>query len=735
MIAAGTPALDELADRCGIESEYRDARGEMKAAGADTRRALLAAMGVVADDETAARAALAELERADWQQAVAPVYVLYRTGRPLEVCITLPAGSAEVPWIVRLEEGRELRGNEHFDTLALLERRDIGAAVRERRLLALPADLPCGYHELILGSGLGRSALIVTPGKCWLPAEIERGERLWGVSAQLYLLRSAGDWGIGDYGDLTHLVTLLLPRGASVIGLNPLHAMFLDDPEHASPYSPASRLLLNVLNIDVAQVEAMRKSRRGAGGDDSAVRAEVFEGRLQHCRDAPLVDYSGVAALKLPVLRSLFAEWEAARDCAEWRAFAAFRRASGELFERGVLFLAIREHFSGKPHCSADWHTWPEDFRDPRSAAVARFAAEHADHVTFHAWLQYLADLQLEAAAAAAAPMAVGLYRDLAVGADRTGAETWANQSAVVADAQVGAPPDIYNPSGQDWGLPPFNPRALRAEAYRSFIDLIRTNMRHAGGLRIDHVMALRQLYWVPRGRSPAEGAYVRYPLEDLVGIIALESQRNRCLVVGEDLGTVPEGFRERMASARILSYRVLFFEKDKTGFIAPPDYPKLAIAVEGSHDLPTLSAWWQAADLRLKEQLDLFPHPDDARRARAERDQDRRDLLAALRAAGLADAAFEPNVDPDLLFRAAHTFLARTDSALALVQLDDITDELSPVNVPTTSNEHPNWRRRLSLSLEQLNDCARFTGIAEIFRRERPLDAGAGASRACATP
>ena len=316
--------------------------------------------------------------------------------------------------------------------------------------------------------------------------------------------------------------------------------------------------------------------------------------------------------------------------------------------------------------------------------------------------------------------MAVGLYRDLAVGADRAGAETWANAAAVVSGAQVGAPPDIHNPAGQNWGLPPFHPHALREEGYRSFIELVRANMRHAGGLRIDHVMGLQHLYWVPQGQPASAGAYVRYPLEDLIGILALESHRQRCLIVGEDLGTVPEGFRERMAEANILSYRVLFFEQEPEtcAFLPPAAYPALALAAVGSHDLPTLRGWWEERDLDLKEQLGLFRGPREAARQREARDRDRMQLLRALRSERLLPANGEPDIPT--LSRAAHAFLARTPSALAMVQIDDLTDEADPVNVPATSDEHPNWRRRLSMTRRTRGPTTLHRHCRDLPRRAR---------------
>jgi 4-alpha-glucanotransferase len=555
-------------------------------------------------------------------------------------------------------------------------------------------------------------SLIVAPAKCWVPPAALSGARLWGVTTQLYLTRSTRDWGIGDFADLRALVGILRPLGADVIGLNPLHALFPDDPEHASPYSPASRLLLNVLNIDVAGLARELESAEAA----RLMASPVFRRRLARCRRATHVRYAEVAALKLPVLRILFTATASKRRSRHWTGYKRFERAASEAVKRACLFMALREYFSSRGSAAADWRQWPAHYRDPESTAVKAFVAEHADLVSFQIWLQYVADRQLKAAAEAAAPMVVGLYRDLAVGANPAGAETWSNQRSVVTEASVGAPPDIYNPPGQDWGLPPFNPTALREEAYRGFIDLVRANMRHAGGLRIDHVMGLLQLYWVPRGRSPRDGTYVQYPIDDLVGILALESHRQRCLVVGEDLGTVAEGFRERMAAANILSYRVLYFERDEHGFVPPERYPELALAVVSSHDLPTLGAWWETSDLGLKARLKLYPTAGDRRTARRERSRDRAELRQALRREGLLCDA----LDGGALFAAAHAFLGRTPCMLATVQLDDITDEREPVNVPTTSDEHPNWRRRASLTLEQIAKSSRLAAVCRIFREER---------------
>jgi 4-alpha-glucanotransferase len=456
--------LDRLADYSFIEAEFRDARGELHRTTPATQRALLSAMGVLATNDTEAAAALAELERAEWVRPLPPVRVAYADHGPITVDLTLPAGAGWIGWHILLEDGGELAGEVAFGSLKLTALQDLDGRVFHRRTLELGAALPVGYHRLTVPCCEAETALIVTPGRCWLPPSLGKADRLWGISAQLYLLRSAANWGIGDFGDLRRLAALLSDHGADIIGLNPLHAMFPDQPEHASPYSPASRLLLNILNIDVDQV----CEQVGSDAARAMMESADFRRRLAACRAAPLVDYTEVADLKLRVLRALFAASSTTADSDAWSRFQQFRHERAALLEPSCLFLALREHFAG-----ADWHLWPADYQHPTSEAVRRFAAEHADRVTFHVWLQWLADLQLAEAAAAADGMAVGLYRDLAVGADRTGAETWANQLAVVSGAQVGAPPDIHNPAGQDWGLPPFHPRALREEAYHSFIQLV----------------------------------------------------------------------------------------------------------------------------------------------------------------------------------------------------------------------------------------------------------------------
>lgn len=712
-------ALSRLSERMGIVAAFRNARGAVVRTDDATKRNLLAAMGVKAGDEGEAQAALDALDRERWLRPLPPVAVLRASSEALGVDIVLPADTGDVMWGLSLEDGAERSGQVAFAALDLAEEHVLyGRTLQRRRLAFDRAVMPLGYHRFTIGPGEASMTLVVAPEQCWLPPAVAAGRRMWGIATQLYLLCSAANWGIGDFSDLTALVRLARQHGADVIGLNPLHALFPDDPEHASPYAPASRLLLNVLNIDVAAVPELSSSPE----TQALIAAPSFQERLQACRSRHLVDYAAVTALKLVALETLFDTARGSSDSARWQEFMMFCRRRGEVLERNCLFQCLREHFAHQIPPAADWHDWPEEYRNPTSPAVAGFAERHRERLEFLKWLQWIADEQLGAAAVAAryGGMEVGLYRDLAVGADRAGAETWANAAAVISSAQVGCPPDIYNPMGQNWGLPPFHPQALRQECYRSFIELVRANMRHAGGLRIDHVMGLQQLYWVPDGQPASAGAYVRYPTEDMIGILALESQRHHCLVVGEDLGTVPEGFRERMAAANILSYRVLFFEQDATtGEYLPPEaYPALSLSVVGSHDLPTLRGWWEGGDIDLKEHLKLYPDSEEAGRQRDRRRRDRYELVAVLRREGLLDAGATPEIP--ILSRAAHAYLARTQSVLAMAQIDDLTDETEPVNVPTTSTQHANWRRRLSMTLEALAARPRFVDIADIFQSER---------------
>ena len=504
-------------------------------------------------------------------------------------------------------------------------------------------------------------------GRCYQPQILEK-RRLWGFMTQLYGVRSARNWGIGDFTDLRNLIEISARMGAAVVGVNPLHAT------QGSPYSPSSRHALNVLYIDVEAVRGFEASGR-------------LRKRLQSVRDAELVDYEAVRRVKLDALEAVFrkAKPKASLPTAALKNFAVFE--------------ALREKHGG------GWQGWPEAFHDPGSREVRAFAKKNAERVAFHGWLQALAREQLDAAQRHAHElgMPLGLYVDLALGADRGGAEVWSDQESYAVGASCGAPPDEFNPLGQDWGLPPYSPRALRAKAYQPFIELLRANMPAGGALRMDHVMALSRLWWVPEGEKPERGGYVHYPFRELLAVLAAESRRAKCLVIGEDLGTVTPEMRAALNEAGVLSYRPLLFEKESSGEYSPPGaYPREALVCVTTHDLPTWKGYWQVHDLKLRKRLKLSK---DYGKEVAIREEEKKRLARALEREGM-----------DLSARSAHAFIARTPSKLAMVQPEDVLDMLDQANLPGTVDQHPNWRRRLPLELERWESHAEMGLLARVM-------------------
>ena len=712
--------LLRLARLSGVAPVYRDAQRKLRRVSPDNLCAILTAMGLDVATPAAIEASCAALEAAEWDALLPPVATTV-IGATASVPITVPTGAADkLRWRLRCESGEEHAGAVAIDALTILAER------RERhhrcRRLSLPIGgaTPLGYHRLsvALGDHEAETLLIVAPPRCYQPPALAR--RPWALTAQLYALRSDRNWGIGDFTDLGRLADGVGRQGAAALGINPLHALFPAEPRHISPYSPSSRRFLNPLYLDVAAMPDFA----GAAPPEALVAA----------RAGDLVDYPAVAGLKQRAFDACyraFAERHlGAVPTVRGAAFRRFQSEGGRALETFAVFTALHEHMLAE-RASFCWQDWPAPLRDAASAEVARFAAERRERVELHQYLQWEADRQLGAAARAAetAGLSLGLYRDLAVGVDPNGAEVWADPGMTVTGASVGAPPDALNMKGQDWGLAPVNPVALRREGFAPFIAALRANMRHAGLLRIDHVMALMHLYWIPRGAGPSEGAYVAYPFEALRHVVALESERQRCAVIGEDLGTVPDGFREIMAATGVLSYRVMLFERDHGGGFLPPEtYPEQASAAFSTHDIATLRGFWLGRDLEWRRALDLYPSAEAGERERRDRRRERRLLLEALIAADtLPRAAAQlllPNDDSPVfepaLTEAVYRFLAGSRAGLVLVQLEDVLGEIEQANLPGTVDEHPNWRRRLALALDQILADPEFARLAATVREAR---------------
>jgi len=687
-------ALRHLADQAGIEARYWDIRGTEHVTAPDTMRALLSALGYHATTDADVTATLAMLDGAPWRNPLPPCLVV-REGEGIDVPLRLAEQSGTIRWTLTDEAGESQSVERDISALPEEESKQLGERRIVRRRLQL-SPLAAGYHTLRLESG-EKTRVIVAPGRCHLPPP---GRRYWGIAAQLYALKTQSDWGIGDFSALGELAKLAAARGADAIGLNPLHALFLDSPRDASPYSPASRLFRNPLYLDIEAIPDFAQCRPA----QLALASSQFASKLESARAGTLVDYETVAQTKLAALETLytsFVENHVARADARGVAFQEFRDAAGRELDLFATFQMLSEHFG-----THDWTRWPAEFRDPNAKRVAELKRRHADRVGFYAYLQWLCEEQLSAAAgtARAGGMAIGLYNDLAVSIDGASADHWGHQDLFASTARVGAPPDPFNESGQDWGVVPLNPGRLRATGFAYWSALLRANMRHAGALRIDHVMGWQRLYLIPQGAKATGGAYVRFPLDEMLAVAALESRRHQCALIGEDLGTVPGGFRERMAAGDVLSCRVLFFERDGARFRSPQEYPPLASVSVSTHDLATLRGYWEGKDIEAKASIGLFASPEEESRARAERETDRQQLLHALAEAGLLPEGRTPQHEwSQALAIAVHRYLARSPSLLMMVQLDDLAGQAQQTNLPGSTFEYPNWRRRLECRLKSL--------------------------------
>lgn len=536
---------------------------------------------------------------------------------------------------------------------------------------------------------------------CYLPPFLEVG-RAWGITCQLYGLASGRNWGIGDFEDLARLGEFAARFGADFIGVNPLHALFLAEPQRASPFSPSARNALNPLYIAVDRVEGF------LSGED------MDEARLAALRSSPLVDYPGVAACKLEALRRIHARMRE-RDR---KAVLAFAAGSGGQLERFALFEALSLNMIDRGF-HAGWLSWPEEFRDPEGEAVGRFACDNRDEIDFQLWLQWTADRQLGAAAERLhrAGMRIGLYLDLAVGTAPDGAATWSDRTLTVVGAEIGAPPDMFNPRGQSWGLAPVSPAEIAAREFRPIRLSYEAIMRHAGALRIDHAMSLYRLFWIPAGFSAADGAYLLYPMAGMLRTLADVSRQRRALVIGEDLGVVPEGFREAMSHANLLGYRLFYFERNAQGFVPSRQWPRSALACVGSHDTATLAGWWSGSDIDVRLKIGLY---DKAAAARAlgTRKSERQQAIDLLHAQGQSEAGetFDAAVAAGV-----HLLVARTPAHLMAAQMEDLLGLTEQPNIPGTTGEHPNWRRRLPLTLEKLEEQPVLVKVLKAISRERP--------------
>jgi 4-alpha-glucanotransferase len=630
----------------GIETEFIDGQGHRRVTEAAALQLILDAMPA----------------RPGSRLVDGPVVV--RSGQPAQTVLS-EAATLPVEWKI------------------VADLKVIARGEASNRTIVWPSGLPVGTYRLHLTDATSSSedvAFLVAP-----PSAFGGDfDRCWLLAVQLYGLKSSRNWGIGDFTDLENLIEVAAGLGADGIGLNPLHALFDDRPDDCSPYSPNSRLFLNGLYVDVEKLPEFSAT-------------DVDADAVAQARQADVVDYAAVAALKWKALRAAFATFRGRADAGRKSDFDAFRKERGRLLSRFACFEALRRKFEGP------WWEWPEQWRKPDDVRCEQLrAAPDCIELEFIEFVQWVADRQLQACrdCARLLGMKVGLYLDVAVGVQAGGFDAWNEQVAISRHLSVGAPPDALNTAGQNWGLAGFNAAGLDAQSFEPFRDMLRASMRHAGAIRLDHVLGLKRLYLVPHGFSARDGAYVQMPFEALLAITAQESMAHRCVVIGEDLGTVPEGFREQMAGWGIWSYLVMMFERDDRGMFRGIDhYAANALVTFNTHDLSTYAGWRSFGDLALKRSLGIDPGESDDQRWHALH--------------MLSDALRAHDIDSHDLY-AMVAFLSRTRSRLLAISLEDLLGVVDQPNIPGTVDEHPNWRRKLPVGLEAL---ASAIGVAALKR------------------
>lgn len=681
-------AVQDLARRAGVAVEWTDYAGKPHTVPLDAARRILAALGLPCDSADE----LAHSERtlsARWL----PPLITATAGKPID----LPIRRVDAPPWVRVTD--EAGGSSEL-------------AVRlTPRGAQLPGIEAPGYHRIELRET--STTVAVAPARGITVADIAPGERAWGLAAQLYGLRTRGDCGIGDTAGVVALATAAAKLKADALALSPVHALFTADPTHFSPYSPSSRLFYNPLHADAAAVfEPGRVAKaRAAAGSEAAI------GKLEA---SGLIDWPQAAHVKLAMFRALYDDFSstdlaASRSTTLAKDFTQFCTAGGVPLRQHALFEALHAARLKADPRAWNWRDWPAQWQNPDGPAVKEFTATNQRELLFHTFLQWLADRSFAAAQRQAkqAGMRIGLIADLAVGMSGGGSHAWTNKEDVLGGLQIGAPPDLFNVNGQDWGLTTFSPRALRNNGFAPFIATLHACMRHAGGVRIDHAMGLMRLWVVPRGAKPSEGAYLAYPIDDLLRLTALESHRHRAIVIGEDLGTVPPGFSDRLERTGIYGMRVLWFERARSSFRSPQAWSQAAAAMTSTHDLPTVAGWWRGADLAVRAQCGLL---QDIKKEQTARNKDRDMLWRAFRRAKAAEGNAPTPEQGSRVADAAANFIARTPARLALLPLEDALALDDQPNLPATIDEHPNWRRRYK------GDAAELLNPPSVASRLTPL-------------
>jgi 4-alpha-glucanotransferase len=719
--------IEQAARAWGVETDYWDIFGKQHHATRDLETAILQSLGVDLRSKATLHQASERRGQRPWRSPLASTIFL-TAGGPNETLVSLPAihAGSRASLRIQSEDGRVVALDIALSEAPTADAMELDGQPLVSKRVHLPDDLPLGYHEMtieIAGETSRPSRLIVCPGRAFEPAWLQNG-RAAGLAISLYGLRSQRNWGCGDTTDLKALTDWVAERtGTSFIALNPLHAIGNRQPYNTSPYLPNSIFYRNPIYLDIEAIPDFAVSGRAA----ALFRSPTVQREIATLRSAELVEYERIYSLKLRFLKILFQafleEWrDGTPRAAELKHYV---EREGDLLQRFAVHSALDQAIHKQCPEVWNWRNWPERYQDPESDATREFARKHWRTVLFYKYIQWQLDLQLAAAQQHALErgLSIGLYHDLALATDRFGSDLWAHRDLFVSGCRVGAPPDGFSPKGQDWGFPPPNSVRHMEDGYRLFAESIRKNCRHGGALRIDHVMRFFRLYWIPDGMEATDGTYVRDHFEALLSILALESVRNQVIVIGEDLGTVPDEAREVLHRFGILSYRLLYFERDNSGRFRPPhEYPRDALVSATTHDLPTLAGFWIGQDIEARRQAGLLPDDGAYQSMRADRAREKQKLVDLLVGLKLLPDWFprDQSQVPELageLHNAIVGFLASTPSKLMVLNQEDLLKQVEQQNLPGSTAEYPNWRRKMKCTVEELWTSGEIQDFAQMFR------------------
>lgn len=713
--------LLKLADKVGVLTKFIDAGMYRKEYDVDEKiiRFFIERLGFKAGNSAEIEKSLEDFDKKRWQKTLNSVYVVEQ--KQVEFDAIIPENGSDIDYALVLQnKDSKEKFDVSFEVITTPETKLIGKTKYIKLNIVITTPLAVGYYDLTfkIGTKNYKSVLAVAPEKCYENPALKDG-KIWGYTIQLYSLKSERNWGVGDFTDLKNFVKICSNSGADVIGMNPLNILQHYYPENASPYASTSRLFINPIYIDVENLPEFQAEDK-----------TDLEKTLTSLRNSELIRYNEVFPLKMSVLEKLYQRFKTGNDKSRHDAFSEFCKDQGEELHKLAIFQCMYEERLNNPY-GTGWKHWEEEYKNSNSLAVKQYAKEHADRIEFLMFLQFEAARQLAQASKLVKDygLKMGFYNDLAVGVSKDSSEYWTDPDLFISDAGAGAPPDMFFASGQKWGLGAFNPYALKERAYAPFIKILRSNMRNAGALRIDHVMGLMRLYVIPDNANL--GTYIHYNLNDMLNIVAIESHLNECSIVGESIGNVPEGFLDKLENKNIYSLSVLWAERQNAGwgdFNSPSEYPVKAFTSVGTHDMAPLRMWWFGYDIEQLRRLNMIESEEAKQASYRQRELDRWKLLFALDSNGVwpednqrLENYIYGQSYPQGIEEAVHAFMARSSSKVFLMQPEDILHVEKLQNLPGTDRDkHPNWRRKMPVALEKLESDIAYIRNLKAVRRER---------------